>query len=103
MSNEALVFADADGNGTVNIRDATLIQKFTAGVVADFPKKEETTGNVSSAPSTEGIKTEITTQAPTQVIPSGTLPVTEPTVIPTQRPTKPSVDSDGYFDIVIRP
>lgn len=91
LDEEALLLADTDANGTVNVKDATLIQKFAAGLVAEFPQNNDKPTNPSTqAPSSAPMVTDEGTSA---------TPTEEPSVVP----TKPSVDSDGYFDVVIRP
>ena len=116
LDEEALLLADTDANSNVNVKDATLIQKFVAGLVAEFPQKnDKPTDTPTQAPSSASVATdEVTSAAPTEEPsqalptegasqPTPTEPVTEPSTAPVQIPTKPSVDSDGYFDVVIRP
>ena len=116
LEGDALELADADGNRTVNVKDATLIQKFVAGIVTEFPERDNaadattqssdtsvtspTTQSSESATPTETTQpSEITTQTETE----STTPSEPTTETPTEPITKPSVDSDGYFDTVIRP
>lgn len=95
LDEEALLLADTDANGTVNVKDATLIQKFAAGLVAEFPQKNDKPTNPSTqVPSSAPMNTDEATSVP---------PTEEPSTASTKIPTKPSVDSDGYFDVVIRP
>lgn len=128
LEEESEKLADADANGTVNVKDATLIQKFVAGIVTEFPSKEQNTENTTKstsealttvaeqvavttteATSEPASKTEteekptIPTQTTTEFVQEPTSP-THTTETPTQpSATKPSVDSDGYFDQIIRP
>lgn len=99
LEGEALSLADADANGVVNVKDATLIQKFVAGIVMQFPQKEQNTENTTQ---TVGEVLTAVTEAIT-VTETASQPDTSEEVIPTQPTTKPSVDSDGYFDQIIRP
>lgn len=120
--------ADADANGTVNVKDATLIQKFVAGIVTEFPEKEQNTESTTQSDSevlttvTEDVTVSKTnpsettpTQSETNAVPTIpnetttedseeiTVPTQTTTEAPTEPATKPSVDSDGYFDQIIRP
>lgn len=134
LSEEALKAADTDASGKVNVKDATLIQKFVAGLTEDFPadtKPEATSGEQTTAEPQESttqdptqkptvVPTEDPTENPTEnttefvpetkpqmpVETTGPVEATDPTepeTSPTEKPEKPSVDSDGYFDVVIRP
>lgn len=85
LSGQAQKLADVDANGKVNVKDATLIQKFVAGLVNGFP--------ADSQPET---------QSPAESIPE-TTHTTPIASAPAQQATKPSVDDDGYFDVIIRP
>ena len=108
LDDGALALADTDANGNVNVKDATLIQKFVAGLVAQFPQN----GNTADKPTQAFTSVPETTQAiistssaaeSTQALPTDTTPTAVPSTVPSQAPTKPSVDSDGYFDVIIRP
>ena len=114
LSSDSLEVSDTDANSTVNVKDATLIQKYAAGIVTEFPTKEDETHAPTQTPSLPSVTTQapIPTSIPTEAVTEpvtvpATEPVTEPATeslpTPTQSPTKPSVDSDGYFDVVVRP
>lgn len=127
---EAYKTGDANLDGVVNIKDATLIQKHIAEIATIDQKavdladvdangsvnvKDATliqkfvAGIVTEFPAKNpvGENTEPTTEdEPTTVPPefSTEEPTEKPTEEPTTEPsTKPAVDPDGYYNDVIRP
>lgn len=95
---------DADLNSVVNVRDATLIQKHVASMVqlSDEALKVADTDasgkvNVKDATLIQKYVAGLVDSFPGEN-------ASEPaTTLPTEAPTKPSVDDDGYFDVVVRP
>ncbi len=118
ISDEGLPLADTDANGVVNIKDATLVQKFIAGLVGAFPTPSQQPTEAPELP-IQTIPTTPDTEEPTDPTTEPTDPTTEPTAPTTEpttsatepttsateptTPTKPSVDSDGYYDVIIKP
>lgn len=102
MSDEGYALADVDGSGGVNIKDATLVQKFVAGMVTDFPANKGDVDDPTEVSSESASEQTPTAPSSTEAEIETSAPVTE-TEPSTQAPSKPSVDSDGYFDHIIRP
>ena len=121
--NESFKTGDANLDGVVNIKDATLIQKHIAGIATIDEKAidladADASGSVNVKDATliqkfvAGIVTEFPekneenpTDTPTDV-PSeeSTTTPTEPTTEgSTAPPTEPPTDSEGYYEEVIRP
>ena len=115
--NKAFKTGDANLDGVVNIKDATLIQKHVAMLAVidaeaiDLADVDANCAvNVKDATLVQkfvaGIVTEFPAKTPEIETTEPTteeqseVPTTEPV---TEPPTKPSVDPDGYYNDVIRP
>ena len=129
LEDGVFIYADVDANNSLNIKDATIIQKFIAGIIGSFPAQEKDTqpvpsaaegteafGTTASSQATEPASTEEKTSAtedatepasttPAETSPEATDPVetTAPETSAPTKPSKPSVDGDGYYNEVIRP
>ena len=117
---EVREIGDADLNSVINVKDATLIQKYVASLVELSPEALKVSDadasgkvNVKDATLIQKYVAGLVDSFPAESTPeaSTTLPTEEPTqdyteseaTLPTEAPTKPPVDDEGYFDVVIRP
>ncbi len=93
LDEEALRLSDVDGSSQVNVKDATMIQKLLASIIDSFPVDTKPCETVPEEPESTASTT----------VPEETQDTTGEDVTEPAKPTKPSVDEDGYYDQIVRP
>ena len=93
FSNRSLLNADVDGNGIVNIKDASLIQRWIAKIPVDYEIGKEIADTPVVVPTQGPIVTEATTLAP-----APTDPQTDPII---ETDPDPEPDPDPQYQTVM--